>query len=128
MKKSIKKRLPKVIAFLLILALLLPIAATYAKTDNDLDPDADTGDSGVESKDIQDIIDFLATLLKYFSALGGIVVVGALMYNGYRLSYSVDPRGKAEAIDGLKNAIIGGVVAFGSYQLAGFLKGLADKL
>ena len=50
------------------------------------------------------------------------------MYNGYKLAFSVDPRGKAEAMDGLKYAIIGGIIAFGAYRLAGVLKGLADKL
>jgi hypothetical protein len=121
-----RKKMFKIIALILLLVLILPIAA-YAGG-NDISPDADKGDPGVDSKDVQGVIDFLVTLLKYFTAIGGVVVVGALVYNGYKLAFSTDPKGKADAMDGLKYAVIGGIIAFGAYRFAGVLKGLADKL
>lgn len=110
---------------LLLVAAILASSVAYA---DGVNPNANSGDPGVNSKDVQGVIDFLVTILKYFTALGGVVVVGALIFNGYKLAFSTDPRGKAEAMDGLKYAIIGGIVAFGAYRLAGVLKGLADKL
>jgi hypothetical protein len=131
MDKALKKhrKLPRLLVlFLVVIIAITAVAGPVFAGNDDINPNANTGDPGVNSKDVQGVIDFLVTILKYFTAIGGVVVVGALIYNGYKLAFSVDPRGKAEAMDGLKYAIIGGIIAFGAYRLAGVLKGLADKL
>jgi len=133
MGRALKRKLVRLFVLsLTILAVMVTITAmavpVFAAGADSINPNASSGDPGVNSKDVQGVINFLVTILKYFTAIGGVIVVGALMYNGYKLAFSLDPRGKAEAMDGLKYAIIGGIIAFGAYRLAGVLKGLADKL
>ncbi len=120
-----EKRLLKLTAISLLAIFLMFSVTAYAA--DAVKPDAEKGDPGVSTKDVQGVIDFAARLLKYFSAVGGVVVVGSLMYNGYKLA-SPNPKSRADAMQGFLYTTIGGIVSFGAYYFAGVLKGIAETL
>lgn len=120
---NMKKAAKIIIAGLLLVALLFSTTA-YA---SNIDPDIKTGDPGVNEKDAQGIINFLVRILRFLSAIGGIIIVGAFMLNGYKLA-SPNPNSRAEAMQGFMYTVIGGIIVFGAYYLAGVLKGIADSL
>lgn len=69
----LKKRSIKIAVISLLVILLIFSATAYAR--DGVEPNAATGDPGVSTNDVQGVIDFAARLLKYFSAVGGVVVV-----------------------------------------------------
>lgn len=120
----------KALVFLaLILVVLLVSSVAQAAGVGDIRPDAATGDPGFAGDwGLQSIINFLVKFLKFFAALGGIVVPGAYMFFGYKYALSADPRAKADAAHGLVGATIGGLIAFGAFILAVILKGFVNSV
>ncbi|MHB8927096.1 MAG: pilin [Bacillota bacterium] len=106
--------------FLLVMIALLTISAVvYAEPA----PNPTTGDPGLSGTP-QSLVDFLVKILRWGSALGGLIVAGAYMLNGYRLAMAHDPRKRAEASEALISTTVGAVVAFAAYGIAGVLHGL----
>lgn len=120
-----KKKTLKIITAGLLLVMLIISSTAYA--DDNIKPDAETGDPGVDERDVQGVIDFAARILRYISAIGGIVIVGAFILNGYKLA-SPNPNSRAEAMQGFMYTVMAGIIVFGAYYFAGVLKGIADTL
>lgn len=74
------------------------------------------------------LIAFFGTLLTWAATLGAIAVVFAFMYHGLRLALGGDPRGRADAIQGLFYAAVGGVLVFGARLMAGLMYSLAQRM
>jgi len=115
-----ERRLHRMALFLLV---LITFAAVSAAAHAEPNPDVNTGDPGLSGTP-QTLINFLTKILRWGSALGGIIVAGAYMLNGYRLAMAHDPRKRAEASEALISTTIGAVVAFAAYAIAGVLHGL----
>lgn len=68
------------------------------------------------------------TILNVIAGVGGIVVVGFLLWNIYRIVGSAhNPQGRSEAVRGLMYSLGGGIAAFAVYDIAGYLKFLATQ-
>ncbi|MFD1362738.1 Mbov_0395 family pilin-like conjugal transfer protein [Lentibacillus salinarum] len=77
---------------------------------------------GVVGNSMQSVVD---PILSFLIAIGGVVAVGALTYNGLRLSFSSgNPMARAHAIKGIRTSIIGCLICIGAVVIVNVLRGL----
>lgn len=116
-------------AIVLLLVLVSLMAVVNVAFADEIDPDPTTGDPGIpaDKRGFQKLIGLAQKVFNFLMAAGGMWVVAALALNGWKLA---SPNGKtrAEGMDGLKYAIIGAFVAFGSFIIASWLRGLVVGL
>ncbi len=114
--------------------LMALVIATVAGTVNvafadEIDPDPTTGDPGIpaDKRGFQKLISLAQKVFNFLMAAGGLWVVAALALNGWKLA-SPNAKARMEAMEGLKYALIGAFVAFGSFIIASWLRGLVVSL
>ncbi|HCC32636.1 MAG TPA: hypothetical protein DEQ28_01860 [Clostridiales bacterium] len=77
---------------------------------------------------MEHLVGFLGWLLTWGAALGALAVIVAFMYHGVRLALGGDPRNRADSIQGLFYAAVGGVLVFGARFVAGLMFSLAQRM
>lgn len=77
---------------------------------------------------MEHLVGFLGWLLTWGAALGALAVIVAFMYHGVRLALGSDPRNRADSIQGLFYAAVGGVLVFGARFVAGLMFSLAQRM
>lgn len=83
----------------------------------------------VPERDPKVLADAVGKVVTLLASIGAAVVVGSLIWNGYRLATSSGAPAKREAaVTGLLWTCVAGVVVFGAYYLAGVLKGFVAGL
>ncbi|MGB9812477.1 MAG: pilin [Thermovenabulum sp.] len=127
-----RKKIIKTLALFFILLLIIGICGTAladGTNNNQIKGNVSTGDDGINAnKGLQDIADFLSKLLTAFSAFGGIVIVFAFVYNGYKLVVAHDPQARAYAMHNFIYIVIGGLIIFGARTLAAVLKNVSSMM
>ncbi|MFD1363118.1 hypothetical protein [Lentibacillus salinarum] len=80
-----------------------------------------TDNLDIVGNSMQSIVD---PVLSFLIAIGGVVAVGALTYNGLRLSMSSgNPRARFHAIRGIRTSLVGCLICIGSVLIVDILRG-----
>ncbi len=109
-----------VVLFLLLIVFLAVSSVALADTAPTTVPVDPRGLGAIET--------FVAEIVYFLSKVGALVIVGGLLWNGFKLVTSAgNPHTRAEAIAGLGWTVIGGIVVAGAYRWAGAILGAAPK-
>ena len=120
-----KKKTFKIIAAGLLLVMLIISSTAYAG--DNIKPDAETGDPGVDEQRCSRSYRFCSKDIEIYFCNRRNSHCRTIILNGYKLA-SPNPNSRAEAMQGFMYTAMAGIVVFGAYYFAGVLKGIADTL
>jgi len=116
---------------LILICLLLTTGPVWAKdVAPSITPDQlAKGDTGLQSgKGLSEIAGLGLTIIRFVEGMAGIVVVGAFVWNGYKLALSsANPQARQESISGMLYTCIAAVIVFGAWKLTAVLQDIATK-
>lgn len=120
----------KTLVFLVIAVVALFVSSVaHAEGPGNGLPNVQTGDPGLsDSYGLQTIVEFFVRITRFAMALAGVLLTLAFIFFGFRLKFAADPRRRAEAVEGLMYAIIGGLIVFGAGILASVLRSFVASM
>jgi cytochrome bd-type quinol oxidase subunit 2 len=114
----------KVLASLLVVLLMVLAVGSVALAAPNDPPEPGSNLPG--TVDPQTLVDKIEWVVRWLQYAGGVLLVLALVIAGYKLMMSSSrPQARAEAMDALKWAIIGGVIVFGAWVIAAVARSFA---
>lgn len=119
----------KLALLVLVVVVLLVSSVAQAAGTGDIAPNVQTGDPGLSGNyGLQTIVEFFVKITRFAMALAGVLLTLAFIFFGFRLKFAADPRRRAEAVEGLMYAIIGGLIVFGAGILASVLRSFVASI